>query len=43
MVEPLFLAVVFAIVWLSGSLLAEDIRTWHATKRRLQHCPVRVR
>ncbi|HVM83183.1 MAG TPA: hypothetical protein VMW18_04790 [Candidatus Binatia bacterium] len=43
MVETVFLAVVFAIMWLSGSLFAEDIQTWHAAERRRHYCPVRVR
>jgi len=43
MVETVFLAVVFAIMWLSGSLFAEDIQAWHAAERRRHYCPVRVR
>lgn len=43
MVEPLFFVAVAAIFLLSGSLFAHDVRAWHATERRLQRCPVRVR
>jgi hypothetical protein len=38
--EPLFLGLVFAIMWLSTSLLAEDLRSLHAAERRLARCPV---
>jgi|APAra7269096979_1048534.scaffolds.fasta_scaffold20186_2 hypothetical protein len=41
--EPIFLGVVFAILWLSTSLLAEDIALARATERRLARCPVTVR
>ena len=37
--EPIFLGLVFGIMWLSASLLAEDLETLHATERRLQRCP----
>ena len=38
--EPIFLSMMFAIIWLSSSLLAEDIARLHATERRLARCPV---
>jgi hypothetical protein len=41
--EPIFLGMVFAILWLSASLFAEDIASARATERRLQRCPVFVR
>jgi hypothetical protein len=37
--EPIFLALVFAIMWLSASLLAADIESLNATERRLAVCP----
>jgi formate hydrogenlyase subunit 4 len=42
MVEPLFLGAVFAIMWLSGSLFAEDIQAWHEAERRVERCPKRL-
>jgi hypothetical protein len=41
--EPIFLGAVFAILWLSSSLLADDLETLRATERRLQRCPAHVR
>ena len=41
--EPLFLGMAFAVMWLSASLFAADLQTLRATERRLQSCPVRVR
>jgi hypothetical protein len=38
--EPIFLGVVFGIMWLSASLLAEDLATLRAAVRRLALCPV---
>ncbi len=40
--EPIFLGTVFAILWLSASLLAADIESLNATERRLALCPVHV-
>jgi hypothetical protein len=37
--EPLFLGLVFTIMWLSASLVAADIESIHATERRLARCP----
>jgi hypothetical protein len=37
--EPIFLGAVFAIMWLSSSLLAGDLETLRATERRLALCP----
>jgi len=37
--EPIFLGAVFAILWLSGSLLAQDLATLRAAERRLAVCP----
>lgn len=41
--EPIFLATVFAIIWLSASLFAEDLETLRDTERRLERCPARIR
>jgi hypothetical protein len=41
--EPIFLGMVFAILWLSASLLAEDIESLNAAERRLALCPVHAR
>jgi hypothetical protein len=41
--EPMFLAMVFAIMWLSASLFAADLETLRATERRLERCPARIR
>jgi hypothetical protein len=41
--EPIFLGVVFAIMWLSGSLLAVDLEAMRAAERRLQRCPAHAR
>lgn len=41
--EPIFLGLVFAIMWLSTSLLAEDIARHRATERRLARCPAHIR
>jgi hypothetical protein len=41
--EPIFLAAVFAIVWLSASLFAADLETLRAEERRLARCPARIR
>jgi hypothetical protein len=38
--EPIFLCMVFAIMWLSSALLMEDIAALRATERRLERCPV---
>lgn len=38
-----FLGMVFAIMWLSASLFAADIRNLHEEERRLARCPARVR
>ena len=37
--EPIFLGAVFAIMWLSASLLADDLETIRAAERRLAFCP----
>jgi hypothetical protein len=37
--EPLFLGLVFTIMWLSASLLADDLENMRATERRLALCP----
>jgi hypothetical protein len=37
--EPIFLGAVFAIMWLSGSLLADDLETIRAAEHRLAACP----
>jgi hypothetical protein len=41
--EPLFLAGVFAIMWLSASLFAADIEDERAAERRHARCPARIR
>jgi hypothetical protein len=41
--EPIFLGMMFAILWLSASLLAEDIASLRAAEHRLKRCPVFVR
>jgi hypothetical protein len=41
--EPIFLGMVFAILWLSASLLATDIESLNATERRLALCPAHAR
>jgi hypothetical protein len=38
--EPIFLGTVFVIMWLSASLLADDLETMRAAERRLALCPV---
>ena len=40
---PIFLGVVFAIMWLSGSLFADDLEAMRAEERRLARCPAHVR
>ena len=42
MVGPLFLGAIFAIMWLSGSLLAHDIRAYHDAELRMRRCPKRL-
>ncbi|HVT52800.1 MAG TPA: hypothetical protein VHE77_14570 [Dongiaceae bacterium] len=42
MVGPLFLGAIFAIMWLSGSLLAQDIRAYHEAELRVRRCPKRL-
>ena len=42
MAEPMFLTMVFAIMWLSGSLFAADLEAMRAAERRLQRCPARL-
>ncbi|GAB2176314.1 hypothetical protein DLREEDagr8_18720 [Dongia sp. agr-C8] len=37
--EPIFLAAVFAIMWLSSSLLADDLESLRAAELRLARCP----
>jgi len=37
--EPIFLGAIFAIMWLSASLLADDLETMRAAERRLMLCP----
>jgi hypothetical protein len=41
--EPVFLGLVFVIMWLSGSLLAADLQSLRAAELRLARCPARVR
>jgi len=41
--EPVFLGLVVAILWLAGSLLAADIQTLQAAERRRQLCPAFAR
>jgi hypothetical protein len=41
--EPIFLGVVFAIMWLSGSLFADNLEAMRAAERRLARCPAHVR
>lgn len=41
--EPVFIAVVMGILFLSGSLLAEDVRSLHAAERRRRLCPAYAR
>lgn len=42
MAGPLFLGAIFAIMWLSGSLLARDIRAYHEAELRMRRCPKRL-
>jgi hypothetical protein len=42
MVGPLFLIGIFAIMWLSGSLLAQDLRAYHEAELRMRRCPKRL-
>jgi hypothetical protein len=37
--EPIFLGAVFAIMWLSATLLAADLETLRAAEQRLALCP----
>lgn len=37
--EPIFLGTVFAIMWLSSTLLADDLENLHAAELRLARCP----
>jgi hypothetical protein len=41
--EPVFLGIVFAIMWLSASLLAADLENLRAAERRLALCPAHAR
>jgi hypothetical protein len=41
-VGPLFSVTILAIMWLSGSLLAQDIRAYHAAELRIRRCPKRL-
>ena len=41
--EPVFLGMVFAIMWLSGSLFASDLENMREAERRLALCPRSVR
>jgi hypothetical protein len=38
----LFLSAILGILWLSGTLLAHDIRAYHAAELRLRRCPKRI-
>jgi len=42
MAGPLFLGAIFAIMWLAGSLLAQDVRAYHAAELRMRRCPKRL-
>jgi len=42
MAGPLFLVGIFAIMWLSASLLAHDIRAYHDAELRIRRCPKRL-
>jgi hypothetical protein len=42
MAEPLFLMGVLAILWLSGALLARDLRAYHHAELRIRRCPQRL-
>jgi hypothetical protein len=37
--EPIFLGMVFAIMWLSSTLLADDLESLRAAEHRLARCP----
>jgi hypothetical protein len=41
--EPVFLGMVFAIMWLSASLFAAEVKNLRAAERRHARCPIRVR
>ena len=41
--EPVFLGMVFVIMWLSGSLFATDLAQLQAAERRLALCPPSIR
>ena len=41
--EPVFLGIVFAIMWLSASLLAADLENLRAAERRLALWPAHAR
>ena len=41
--EPVFLVMVFAIMWLAGSLFAADLENLRAAERRLALCPDSIR
>ncbi len=41
--DPLFLATIFGIMWLSSSLLVRDVEEMRAAERRLERCPAHVR
>ena len=41
--EPVFLGMVFVIMWLSGSLFAADIAQLQAAERRILRCPSSIR
>jgi hypothetical protein len=41
--EPIFLGLVFAIMWLSSSLLADVLENMRAAERRLALCPAHAR
>ena len=39
MMVPLFLGAIVAIMWLSGALLAQDLRAYRAAEIRVRRCP----
>jgi hypothetical protein len=41
--EPIFLGLVFGIMWLSASLLAGDLASLRDAERRLSLCPAYIR
>ena len=40
--DPIFLGMVFAIMWLSSTLLADDLESLRAAEHRLARCPARI-